>query len=587
MSKTTDDFNKQFSVETQWKIKDLTSETGKKFNGKTCVVVSTFDVASGRVGVRIKNERNSGRTLNIKPINLHADHSTTETEGLKETPTQEAEDKEDCPICCDALPKLSDQLTRFSCCGKRLHNKCADDLRTNKSMTQEQKNTCPMCRAKIFKNGSTKENERLSEWVKKGKAWAMEMLAVSYRDGLGAKQSDKKAIELYKMAAKRGNAGAQNTLGLFYHQGFYGLTQSSKRAVEYYTLAANQGNAEAQYNLGIMYYYGTGVETSYAKARELWSKAAAKGDEGAINALKISRIEERLKSTTTTPPEVVDHGITCSTCGKQQTIFFRLKKCACRTKRYCNSQCQKKQYKQHKTECLRLVKERKKKKNEQNMKEDTTKDGKKEKAMQEAEDVEDCPICTDALPKLSQQFTRLQCCGKGLHIKCYKDLMENTSMTLEQKNTCIMCRAKIVNAGSKEEIERLRNWVKKGKAWAMSMLADRYRDGFGVKQSDKKAIELYETAAKRGHTSAQYMLGQFYEHGIYGSTQSSKRAIEYYTLAAKQGHAGAQKNLGTMYARGDGIGTSYSKARELWTKAAAQGNEDAIGRLKKLDKLGL
>jgi tRNA U54 and U55 pseudouridine synthase Pus10 len=143
MSATTDE-SKLFSIGTQWKIKDLTSETGKKFNGKTGVVVSTFDVATGRLGVQIKNARNKGRTLNIKPINLHADQSTTETEGLKETPTQEEaedeedcpqeaedvehcpqeeEDKEDCPICCDALPKLSD-FVRLTCCGKGLHKKC-------------------------------------------------------------------------------------------------------------------------------------------------------------------------------------------------------------------------------------------------------------------------------------------------------------------------------------------------------------------------------------------------------------------------------------------------------------------------------
>ena len=88
MSTATDD-SKQFSVGTQWKIKDLTSETGKKFNGKTCVIVSTFDVTSGRVGVRIKNARNKGRTLNIKPINLHADQTTTLMEGVKETTPQE------------------------------------------------------------------------------------------------------------------------------------------------------------------------------------------------------------------------------------------------------------------------------------------------------------------------------------------------------------------------------------------------------------------------------------------------------------------------------------------------------------------
>ena len=132
MSTTTDNM-KQFSVGTQWLIKDLTSETGKKFNGKSCVIVSTFDVTTGRVGVQIKHPRNRGRILNIKPINLHDGPSTTlmegQEEGLKETPKkekddaedcpqQEKEDKEDCPICCDALPKLSHLFVRFSCCGK-------------------------------------------------------------------------------------------------------------------------------------------------------------------------------------------------------------------------------------------------------------------------------------------------------------------------------------------------------------------------------------------------------------------------------------------------------------------------------------
>ena len=65
-------------------------------------------------------------------------------------------------------------------------------------------------------------------------------------------------------------------------------------------------------------------------------------------------------------------------------------------------------------------------------------------------------------------------------------------MTLKQKNTCMMCRKEKVEGGSKEDIERLRKWVKKGKAWAMSMLADRYKEGEGVKQSDKKAIKHHE-----------------------------------------------------------------------------------------------
>merc|ERR1711865_778304 len=158
------------------------------------------------------------------------------------------------------------------------------------------------------------------------------------------------------------------------------------------TLAANQGHPGAQSNLGHMYAQGDGIDQSYSKAREWFTKAAAQGQEEAIQNLKILDEIEGLKTTPPPPPEVVDANIiSCSTCGKQQTKEFRLGKCACRTKRYCNSQCQKKQYKQHKKECLRLVKERKKKKNGTNMKENGTKDGKKEKPIQEQEDKEDCP----------------------------------------------------------------------------------------------------------------------------------------------------------------------------------------------------
>ena len=90
----------------------------------------------------------------------------------------------------------------------------------------------------------------------------------------------------YVATAKTGDAGAQYDLGLYYHQGIRGLTQSSKRAFEYYTLAANQGFANAQYNLGFMYAIGEGIETSYSKARKWWTKAAAQGDDNAINGLK-------------------------------------------------------------------------------------------------------------------------------------------------------------------------------------------------------------------------------------------------------------------------------------------------------------
>ena len=328
------------------------------------------------------------------------------------------------------------------------------------------------------------------------------------------------------------------------------------------------------------------------KAMKLLEKAAkddTKSGKNTTSSPSIHQESEDEEDCPTTPPEVVDpNTITCSTCGTPQTENFKLKKCACLITQYCNKQCQKKHRKQHKKECTYRVKKKKKKKNEQNnMKKDGMKDGKKEMPIQEAEDKEDCPICCDALPKLSLQIIRMTCCGKGLHIKCHADLNATECLTLEQKMTCIMCRTKELAQGSKKDIERLRNWIKKGKAWAMSLLAVRYRDGLGVKQSDKKMIELYEMAAKRGHATAQYNLGVYYDEGICGLTQSDQRAIEFFTLAAEQGYVRAQANVGIFYLQGKGVEQSITKAKKWITRAAAQGHRGAIAVIKKMDAAGM
>ena len=41
-------------------------------------------------------------------------------------------------------------------------------------------------------------------------------------------------------------------------------------------------------------------------------------------------------------------------------------------------------------------------------------------------------VCLDNLPKLSSKFTRMTCCGKGLHIKCYDNIFKS-SMSQNQK----------------------------------------------------------------------------------------------------------------------------------------------------------
>ena len=92
------------------------------------------------------------------------------------------------------------------------------------------------------------------------------------------------------------------------------------------------------------------------------------------------------------------------------------------------------------------------------------------------------------------------------------------------------------------------------------------------------------TTAQAAKARKQYNLGQFYRQGTGGVTQSDKRAIEFFTLAAEQGLAEAQYALGYMYAEGEIVEQSHSKAREWWTKAAAQGHKNAITALKIMDE---
>ena len=194
---------------------------------------------------------------------------------------------------------------------------------------------------------------------------------------------------------------------------------------------------------------------------------------------------------------------------------------------------------------------------------------------------EECSICLESLTRESI-FSLAACCGKGIHDKCRDDVIAS-SMSLEQKNQCVMCRTNYP-VSEKEAVEQLRPWVEKGKAWAQCNLGCKYRDGIdGVEQSHQQAAELFELSASQGHAMSQYNLGCMYDNGQ-GVDQSYERAKEYYEVAARQGYADAQFNLGALYYNGQGVERSDITAREFMMKAAEQGHGNAIKMLQDLDK---
>jgi TPR repeat protein len=185
-----------------------------------------------------------------------------------------------------------------------------------------------------------------------------------------------------------------------------------------------------------------------------------------------------------------------------------------------------------------------------------------------------CCICLDELPTDVSKLCRYTCCGKTCCFECQKNVQKST-MPDELKNRCHQCR-KPTPENDKEQIERLREWLDKGEAWAQSMMASWYRDGrFGLTQSYVMARMLFEKAVAQGDPYAMFDLALMYENGQ-GVKQSDERVAELYTMAAEQGHVKAMNNLGNRYRDGKGVVQSYTKAVELFTIAAEQGQVDAM-----------
>ena len=65
--------------------------------------------------------------------------------------------------------------------------------------------------------------------------------------------------------------------------------------------------------------------------------------------------------------------------------------------------------------------------------------------------------------------------------------------------------------------------------------------------------------------------------GIY---MNKEKGIALIRRSAEQGYTEAQYNLGRCYYNGEGVSQDYTQAVYWWSKAAEQGNADAIELLK-------
>ena len=98
----------------------------------------------------------------------------------------------------------------------------------------------------------------------------------------------------------------------------------------------------------------------------------------------------------------------------------------------------------------------------------------------------------------------------------------------------------------------------------------------------EQAVTKLQAAADKGHKKAQYRLGRCYDKG-YGVKEDDKKAFELYQKAARQDYAKAMYQLGRCYLKGKGIAANSAEARK-WIKRAVNDPKNGAGILKDLRK---
>ena len=107
---------------------------------------------------------------------------------------------------------------------------------------------------------------------------------------------------------------------------------------------------------------------------------------------------------------------------------------------------------------------------------------------------------------------------------------------------------------------------------AMTLMAELYRNGLGVRRDLAEADRWYRLASDRGDVQATFALGRAYLEGD-GVDKDMGRAKALFEQAAKSNHPGALYNLGIMAT--DATVADFARAADYFQKAMNAGDMDA------------
>jgi TPR repeat protein len=139
-----------------------------------------------------------------------------------------------------------------------------------------------------FGDGMDKDIALARQWylraADRGFVLAQVRLGLMSEHGNGVPQDYTDAARWFRRAADAGGPAGLNDLGVFYRRGL-GVPKDYAEAMRLFRLAADKRYGMAYYNIGLMYEDGQSVKIDKAEARAWFEKAAAVGNQPAIDRL--------------------------------------------------------------------------------------------------------------------------------------------------------------------------------------------------------------------------------------------------------------------------------------------------------------
>jgi hypothetical protein len=260
-----------------------------------------------------------------------------------------------CLVCYMKLPLEALEVIYSSCCGNTLHLDCYDTYCQSTASDRHRRRKCLACKDKLPAFGSKEAVKNIKKWARKGKSWAQFYLGKLYEYAeFGLPQSNEKALEWYNLAIKQNNPNAMLHVAFLCERGVGG---SKHNPIDLYKTASNIGLAAAQYHLSCMYATGSqGIQQSIELAKK-WCKVSAESGNGHASNL-YSKFYDTSLSIIENGHRFAGYSIKCGTCHRRQ-IYQKLRPCRCKIVYYCDSICQRNNWKAHQHEHRQIVKSNK------------------------------------------------------------------------------------------------------------------------------------------------------------------------------------------------------------------------------------